>query len=81
MVGPHFKTGIIDGNYNDFYDILFFVNVNFDGKPLVFWSRVIGSYNLEPTTGYSTHVRVATMGTVFYIGICPCIRLFSRYWY
>lgn len=29
------------------------------------WARVIGSYNHEPTLGYSVHVRIATLGRCF----------------
>ena len=37
------------------------------------WSRAIGAYNLEPTTGYSTHVRVATMGRFFILLSAPSL--------
>lgn len=37
------------------------------------WARVIGSFNDKPTTGYSTHVRVATLGRFFTFLAAPML--------
>jgi len=37
------------------------------------WARVLGSYNNEPTTGYSTHVRIATLGRFFILVSAPSL--------
>jgi len=37
------------------------------------WARVIGAFNGEPTNGYSTHVRIATLGRFFILLSAPTI--------
>jgi len=53
--------------------ISFFLSMSILMETVGVWSRVIGSYNLEPTTGYSTHVRVATMGRFFILVSAPAL--------
>ena len=50
-----------------------FLSLSLLTETLGIWARVLGAYNHEPTTGYSTHVRIATTGRFFILLSAPTI--------
>jgi len=42
-------------------------------ESLGIWARVLGACNNEPTTGYSTHVRIASLGRFFILVSAPTL--------
>jgi len=51
----------------------FFLSMSILTETLGIWARVQGAFNNEPTTGYSTHVRIATLGRFFILLSAPTL--------
>jgi len=51
----------------------FFLSMSILTETLGIWARVQGAFNDEPTTGYSTHVRIATTGRFFILVSAPAL--------
>lgn len=51
----------------------FFLSLSVLTETLGIWARVQGAFNNEPTTGYSTHVRIATLGRFFILLSAPTL--------
>ena len=51
----------------------FFLSISILTETLGIWARVQGAFNDEPTTGYSTHVRIATLGRFFILLSAPTL--------
>ena len=45
--------------------ISIFVAISISMESIGVWARVVGAKNEQPTIGYSTHVRIATLGRFF----------------
>lgn len=50
-----------------------FLSMSILTETLGIWGRVLGAFNNEPTIGYSTHVRVATLGRFFILLSAPTL--------
>ncbi len=53
--------------------VSFFIAASIIMESVGVWARVIGAANQQPTTGYSTHVRIATLGRFFILLSAPTI--------
>jgi len=53
--------------------VALFLSLSLLTETLGVWSRVIGAFNGAPTTGYSTHVRIATVGRFFILLSAPAL--------
>jgi len=53
--------------------VAIFLSASLLTETLGIWARVQGAFNDEPTTGYSTHVRIATLGRFFILLSAPTL--------
>lgn len=55
------------------YYIAFFIATAATLETVGIWGRVVGTYQMSPTFGYSLHVRVATLGRFFTLLAAPSL--------
>jgi hypothetical protein len=55
------------------FTVAFFLSMSILAETLGVWARVQGAFNGEAASGYSTHVRIATLGRFFILLSAPAL--------